>query len=104
QYMSHAKVFVLCSRWEGLPTVLIEALACGANVISTNCPSGPAEILENGRWGTLIPVEDDDSLAKSLIDSLTSSPQDFSSAPWSRFCSSKSIDQYDKLLESLDVI
>jgi len=104
QYMNHSKVFVLCSRWEGLPTVLIEALACGVKVISTNCPSGPEEILENGRWGTLIPVEDDDALAKSLIDSLKSCPQDYSSAPWSRFCSSKSIDQYDKLLESLDVI
>lgn len=55
-YMKRAAVFVLSSRWEGLPTVLIEALALGTTVVATDCPSGPAEILEGGHWGRLVPV------------------------------------------------
>ena len=56
KYMRAASVFVLSSRWEGLPTVLIEALALGVTVVSTDCPCGPAEILEKGGCGFLVPV------------------------------------------------
>ncbi len=83
--MSRAKVFVLSSRWEGLPTVLVEAMACDAAIVSTNCPSGPDEILENGRYGMLVPVEDPEALAAAIIKTLESPPpsarsraQDFS--------------------------
>lgn len=64
--MRRAAVLALASRWEGLPTVLIEALACGATIVATDCPSGPAEILEQGQWGRLVPVGDVPALAAAL--------------------------------------
>jgi len=70
QYMKRAAVFVLSSRSEALPTVLIEAMACGCPVVSTDCPSGPAEILENGKWGRLVPVQSPELLAKAILETL----------------------------------
>ncbi len=66
-YMVKADVFVLSSAWEGLVTVLIEALACGTPVVSTDCPSGSSEILEAGKYGRLVPVGDDQALAEAVI-------------------------------------
>ena len=72
-YMRQADMFVFSSHWEGLPTVLVEAMASGVPVISTDCPSGPAEILENGKWGRLVPVGYVNALAQAMLGTLDNS-------------------------------
>lgn len=69
-WMSRAAAFVLSSSWEGSPGVLVEALACGCPVVSTDCPSGPTEILAGGRYGRLVSVGDDASLAQAIVETL----------------------------------
>ncbi len=64
--MAHADLFAFSSRWEGMPLVLIEALALGANVVATDCPSGPAEILQQGRHGVLVPIGDPEAMAEAM--------------------------------------
>lgn len=73
-YMSRAAVFVLSSLYEGLPTVLIEAMAVGAKIVSTNCESGPEEILENGRYGKLVAVGDIKGMVEAIISTLDEPP------------------------------
>ena len=73
-YMGRAAVFVLSSAWEGLSNVIIEALACGCPVVSTDCPSGPAEILDGGTYGRLVPVGDDAALANAILATLDNPP------------------------------
>lgn len=65
-YMARSTVFALSSAWEGLPFVLVEAMSLGIPVVSTDCPSGPREILNNGRYGWLTPVGDSEALALSI--------------------------------------
>jgi len=69
-YYSRCGVFVLSSRFEGLPGVLIEAMVAGAQVVAMDCPSGPREILEDGLWGGLVPVGDVDALSVAIIKHL----------------------------------
>ncbi|MDX2230097.1 MAG: glycosyltransferase [Leptolyngbyaceae cyanobacterium bins.349] len=70
-YMARSAVFVLSSAWEGLPTVLIEAMALGTPVVSTDCESGPDEILAGGKYGYLTPVGDSAALANAILQVLS---------------------------------
>jgi len=72
-FIARADVFVLSSLWEALPTVLVEALALGTPVVSTDCRSGPREILGDGKYGTLVPPEDFELLA-SAVESILKVP------------------------------
>jgi glycosyltransferase involved in cell wall biosynthesis len=69
-YMARARVFAFSSAWEGFGNVVLEALACGTPVVSTDCWSGPAEILARGTYGTLVPVGDTAALAEALARAL----------------------------------
>jgi glycosyltransferase involved in cell wall biosynthesis len=73
-YMKKSKLLVLSSAWEGFGNVLVEAMAAGTPVVSTNCLSGPAEILADGKYGKLVTVGDVDDMAKAIMESLRTKP------------------------------
>lgn len=74
-WLARADLFVLSSRWEGSPNVLTEALALGIPSVATRCPSGPDEVLQNGKIGPLVEVGDSNSLAKAMLTTLNTPPE-----------------------------
>jgi glycosyltransferase involved in cell wall biosynthesis len=72
RWMARARVLVSSSPSEGCPNVILQALACGLPVVATDGPGGTSEILENGRWGRLVPVGDDQALAIAIAETLDS--------------------------------
>lgn len=74
RFMAHADLLAFTSLWEGLGFVIIEALAVGTPVVATDCPSGPREILHDGKYGPLVPVGNDRALAEAILATLDNRP------------------------------
>lgn len=97
-FLANSSIFVLSSKWEGLPNVLIQALVCCPRVVSTNCLAGPSEILENGKWGRLVDVGDFEKLAGAILDALS---DDISPSTYVRACEfgiDRAVDGYLKVM------
>jgi glycosyltransferase involved in cell wall biosynthesis len=94
--MAHAAVLALSSHWEGLPTVLIEGLAVGTPVVSTDCPSGPREILRNGKLGRLVVPGDIPALAGAIASALASGRPSIPSDELRPFMPDVVLDQYQQ--------
>lgn len=97
-YTAKASLFVLSSRFESLANVVIEAMALGTPVIATDCPSGPAEALDNGRFGRLVRVEDPDMLADAMLDLLRRPPAPVPQSWLEQFSTRTSANRYLELL------
>lgn len=100
RFMSRASVFALSSRYEGLPGALIQAMACGCRVISTDCPGGSREILNDGALGPLVPPGDPGALARgisALLDEAQSGPARLQH-PVERFSEQEAVDAYLDIL------
>jgi glycosyltransferase involved in cell wall biosynthesis len=101
-YLARAKMFVLSSLHEGLPTVLIEALALGKPIVSTDCRSGPREILQNGAYGRLVPVGNAEALANAIEGELVEGPRDVPDDAWRIFTVENAVNRYLSLMRDIE--
>lgn len=99
-FMKKASAFVLSSFWEGMPNVLLEAMACGCPIISTDCPSGPDEILNHGKFGMLVPVQDVNAMTQAIILTLDGQPTPPSAEWLSRFSLPCIVAQYMQCIQN----
>lgn len=97
KYMANCDLYVMSSKWEGLPGALIQALALGAKIISTDCPSGPREILKNGKYGYLANDYSNINFAMLILTALTKKNEKFSET-FHEFTAKEYIFQIEKLL------
>ncbi len=99
-YMARADAFVLSSCSEGLPTVLVEAMALGTPVVATDCRSGPREILRGGRLGALVPTRDPEAIADAVIEALAQRRQLVPAEAWLPYTTEWVVDEFIALMES----
>lgn len=99
-FMARADTFALSSRFEGLPGALIQAMACGCRVVSTDCPSGPSEILQGGALAPLVGIGDVNGLSEAMIASLAAPADPALRARALDFSEEKIIPQYLEVLLS----
>ncbi len=92
--LARAKVFALSSRYEGLPNALLEALACGCHAVSTDCPTGPSEILRSNADGHLVPVDDVQALSQALSEALSEPGRKDASTILDRFHPDRIVEAY----------
>ncbi|NTW83795.1 MAG: glycosyltransferase [Chlorobiaceae bacterium] len=97
-WMRSSGAFVLSSKYEGFVNVLVEAMACGTPVISTDCPGGPDVILEHEKWGRLVPVGDSLAMADAIEQTLDAKEHPDVAARAAEFSVDKAVDEYLKLL------
>lgn len=100
KFMKRAAVCLVSSIWEGLPAVLVEALALGTPVVSTDCPSGPAEVLDGGRLGALVPTGDPEALAAAITQTLAAPHRSDGAAPLAsleRFTLDRAVECYEEV-------
>jgi len=97
-YVTKSAMLALSSAWEGLPTFLIETMALGIPVVSTNCPSGPAEILDNGKYGELVPVNNPQALAEGMLNILSGEHKSVPSDWLEQFTVEKTAEKYLDIL------
>lgn len=97
-WLRAAGAVVLTSRVEGAGNVLVEALACGAPVVATDCPSGPAEILDHGRYGELVPVGDVAALATALARAVSGERRVVPDDAWRRYTITAAVPRWEGVL------
>lgn len=103
-WMARAGVFALSSKWEGFGMALVEALACGCPIVSTDCPSGPAEILDRGTYGRLVPVGDAQAMAEAILETLDRPPErDFLRRRGARFSEDRALQGYARFVPPVPV-
>ncbi len=99
-YMTKAAVFALSSAWEGFGNVLVEAMAQGTPVVSTDCKHGPREILDHGKHGLLVPVGDSQAMAEAILNVLSGKFPSVTSEWLEQFTLKPTVSQYIKLLDN----
>lgn len=99
KYFANSDIFVLSSHVEGLPNVLVEAMMCGCTPVSTDCPTGPREVLQNGKYGYLVPVNDPVAMASAIVKALDNPiPKDLLEVAVQPFDENRVIDKHFELL------
>jgi glycosyltransferase involved in cell wall biosynthesis len=100
-YMAKASVYVLSSNYEGLPATLIQAMACGSAVISTDCPGGSREILQEGKLGVLVAVGDIDAMAIAMAEALNTKQKKIQECQLDCYKEEKSTDEYVDIIRKV---